>query len=411
MLRLGSMLSLKQDWENVRNLRGIVRDAATGMPPLYFFSIFGWPSTWLTPDERFSEFRIINPWRLGRTIRFLWQISVPSIPLNPPVFGPPMLNRFFWEPSVILQRPDHIGSFTSFPQEAWFCVNGIMTNDSVAQINSAYLADLFYRPITMIWNSTDSLLVDLFECAIGKQWYYNVEPAIVAFPPLYDALKDPCKERVVVIAHSQGTIIMANILRLLKSLYVGPRPSGGDRGLLDELIPSGFAPAEFVYPDQTPVDLGDFGPIYDDELAKLEVYLFANCANTMAYLRPPAPGKLPLPWIENYGNEYDLVARLGMLAPDAATHDIEIAGPIYQRNNAWGHLLGAHYLYPIESQQRHGRRRGGEGTADPFVLLNPEAPHYPSPRLFDYINGGSPSADSAPAIEAPVVVANGHAQT
>ena len=70
----------------------------------------------------------------------------------------------------------------------------------------------------MIQNSTDSLWVDLFECALGKEWYRVVEPAIKAFPPIYDALKSPHKQRVVVICHSQGTIIMATVLRLLAEL-------------------------------------------------------------------------------------------------------------------------------------------------------------------------------------------------
>ncbi len=232
---------------------------------------------------------------------------------------------------------------------------------------------------------------------MGKQSSWNVEPAVVAFPLLYDALKDPRKSRVVVIAHSQGTIIMANVLRLLKGVYKGPRPETGERGLMEELMPSGYAPPEFVYPDHTRVDLGDFAPLYDDELAKLEVYLFANCANQMPYLRGPESDLPPLPWIESYGNECDIVARLGMLAPHACEHGIELAGPMYQHDSAWGHLLGAHYLSPLATHQRRGRKRGGRNNADPFVLRNPDAPHFEWPRLFDYINGGSPDPDREPS--------------
>ena len=123
---------------------------------------------------------------------------------------------------MILQRPDHNGSYTAFPDEAWFFVNGIMTNDSVAQINSAYLAYLFHRPLTMIQNSTDSLWIDLFESAVGKEWYRVVEPAVKALPPIYDTLKSPHKQRVVVICHSQGTIIMSVVLRLLGRLFRRP---------------------------------------------------------------------------------------------------------------------------------------------------------------------------------------------
>ena len=87
----------------------------------------------------------------------------PLHPAHAAELGPPFLNDLFWQPTVILQRPDHNGSYTTFPDEAWFFVNGIMTNDSVAQVNSAYLAYLFHRPLTMIQNSTDSLWADLFD--------------------------------------------------------------------------------------------------------------------------------------------------------------------------------------------------------------------------------------------------------
>ena len=211
-----------RDWDT---LLGIALDALRISPPLYVSSIFGLPWTWLPPFSRYSEFKIIDLWRPGRTAKFLANTWIPSIPRTPPTFGPPFLNELFWQPTVILQRPDHNGSYTTFPDEAWFFVNGIMTNDSVAQINSAYLAYLFHRPLTMIQNSTDSLWIDLFECALGKEWYRVVEPAIKAFPPIYDALKSPHKQRVVVICHSQGTIIMSVVLRLLGQLIPPlPRP-------------------------------------------------------------------------------------------------------------------------------------------------------------------------------------------
>ena len=48
---------------------------------------------------------------------------------------------------------------------------------------------------------------------------YPGEAATVAFPAIYDALKDPQKERVVVVAHSQGTLIAAVVLRLMEFIY------------------------------------------------------------------------------------------------------------------------------------------------------------------------------------------------
>ena len=123
-----------QEWEA---LLRITADALELKPPRYVSSIFGKPTTWIPPFHRYSEFRIIDVWRLRRTLKFLYNTWVPSIPRTPPTFGPPLFNDLFWQPSVILQRPDHNGSYTSFPEEAWFFVNGIMTNDAVAEVNSA----------------------------------------------------------------------------------------------------------------------------------------------------------------------------------------------------------------------------------------------------------------------------------
>jgi hypothetical protein len=38
---------------------------------------------------------------------------------------PPLTGEFFYQPTVILQRPDQYGSYTSFPLEKWFFINGI----------------------------------------------------------------------------------------------------------------------------------------------------------------------------------------------------------------------------------------------------------------------------------------------
>ena len=366
----------------VGELASVVWDAVQLRPPAVICSIMGWPWTWLPPHDTFSEFKIVDLWRLRRTLRFLVNTTVPSLPMQAPPFGPPFLNNRFWHPSVVLQRPDHEGSYTSFPREKWFFVNGIMTDDNMAQINAAYLAFLFHRPITLIQNSTDAILVDLIQCALGKKWHHPTEPVKVAFPAIYDALTDPDKEKVVVVCHSQGTIIMADVLRLLKSITRKPAVVPSERAA------TRFAAPEFVYPEDAPLDLTDFAPLDESQLAKLEIYAFATCADRMTYHRAPGPGQRPIPWIEHFGNENDLVARLGMLAPQAEDHAIQIDGPRYEHPGAWGHLLNAHYLAPIHKAQRPGRKRGGLGGRAPYTLVDAAAASGSSPRLYAYLNGG-----------------------
>ena len=372
---------------DLQQLLGIAWRAAQLQPPLPVSSVLGAPATWLPPYRRFSEFQLLDLWHPGRLLRYLLNVTLPSLPVAAPPFGPPWLNALFFQPSSILQRPDHQGSCTSFPDEAWFFINGILTNPAVAQLNAAHLASLFHRPITLLHNATAGLLVDLAQCAVGKQWRRITEPAVKVLPALYDALKRPDKQRVVVIAHSQGTLIMATALDLLYALTT---PAPADRRLRGG---RGAAPVVIPASDQ-PLHLEDFEPLQPTELAKLEVYCFATCANQLRWYRAPAPGRPPLPWLEHFGNERDLVARLGLLAPAAAQHGIQIDGPSWVRPGAWGHLLGEHYLYPIEQLQRPGRKRGGIGGAAPFRRLAEGGPlDSPSdgvPRLYAYLNGGQP---------------------
>ena len=378
----GKVVAARDAHGDLRHLVLIALDALRMTPPDYVRSIFGPPATWLPPFRRFSEFGILNLWRPLRMAKFLQHTWLPSFPRTPPTLTPPALNDLFWQPSVILQRPDHNGSYTTFPDEAWFFVNGIMTDDAVAQVNAALLAELFHRPLTLIQNSTSSLLTDLLQCALDKQGWRITEPVTKALPAIYDALKRPDKERVVVIAHSQGTIIAAAVLSLLKQLTVRELPAGA--------VPpaGGYAPPEFVYPDEAPLTLTDFAPLTMAELRKLEIYCFATCANVMTGLLPRKPDDAAIPYLEHFGNEHDMVARLGMLAPHPETHGIRIAGPHFVRPNAWGHLLGEHYLYPLADVQRVGRRRGGRGDSAPFSPPVNAAPAIP--RLYGYLNGGVP---------------------
>ncbi len=385
----GEAVAVDAPVPRVRDLSGIARDALAISPPLYVQSILGPLRSWVPPYRRFSELSLLNPWRPLRTLKFLQNTWLPSLPMTPPTFNPPFLDDLFWQPTVILQRPDQYGSYTSFADEHWFFINGIMTNDAVAQINAALLAELFHRPITLIQNSTSSLLVDLFQCALDKEGWKVTEPVTKAFPAIYDALKDPRRARVVVIAHSQGTIIAAIVLALLQKLLAQEPPATPDG--VPQPAAASYAPPEFIYPAEGAIVLDEFEPLRLAELAKLELYCFATCANVMRYSQPPGDKRQPVPYLEHFGNEQDIVARLGMLAPRPGKWEIRIDGRRFERPGAWGHLLNEHYLYPIVDAQRRGRRRGGRNTAAPFVEIGSSgAPGGSVPRLYSYINGGVP---------------------
>jgi hypothetical protein len=376
----------------IRDLLDIAVDALKFWPPDYIESVLGPVSTWLPPQNRYSEFTILDPWRIRRALRYMVDITVPSVSGAPPPFLasllPPFVENLFWVPTRVLHRPDYYGDYTSFPHEKWFFINGILTNGDIAQLNAACISWLFHRPVTIIQNATDGAFMDLLECSLGKEWYQstsNTESARIAFPAIYDALTDDDKHKVVVICHSQGTIIMSVVLHALEALHKRKVGAAGvaERGLLGEGAPGDVAL------DETPLDLTDFEPLKEKEWEKLEVYFFATCANNIQH-HPCPPGSVPVPWMEHFGNEHDLVARLGMFAPEAEKRNILIEGAKYIRRGAWGHLLNIDYLLPIAEEQKRGRRRGGRCDSEPFRLekAEPKYAYSAMPRLFTYINGG-----------------------
>jgi hypothetical protein len=343
-----------QPWELPQSVLGRLRRAA---PP------------------RYSEYAMFVERDVGRTASYLTNVLIPSLQRVGPSWVPSALRRVFFHETTIQRRPDHLGSYDSFPAEDWFFINGILTDSGMAGWNADYLARIFHRSFTIVQNATDGPLADLLECADEKAFGMNGEPVDVAFPEIHRALKDPTKDRVIIIAHSQGTLIAAVLVRLLRLVYARAGEVISEAKQAEEL--------DALRRTGVTLDPDDFEDVTSDELRRLEIYCFANCATEMRYVDPDRA----LPWIESLGNEHDLVARLGMLAPDVAAENIAIDGPLWVRRGGWGHLLNHHYLRAIELAQGGGPAPGPKTTTpEPFELYGggPAA----APRLFGYINGG-----------------------
>jgi hypothetical protein len=118
-------------------------------------------------------------------------------------------------------------------------------------------------------------------------------------------------------------------------------------------------------------------------VGKLEVYCFANCSTSMAPIAAVGSPVRHAPWIESYGNENDLVARLGVLAPPHGVGSARIEGDRYRREGAWGHLLNAHYLNPVLPALRLGDPAAAKIAPFPDNLLR-------VPRLWGYFRGARP---------------------
>jgi hypothetical protein len=386
------------------DLAEVAIEALRLRPPDYFRSVFGAPLSWLPPHRRFSEYNIINPWRLLTTARFLMDITIPSYAATTPGWArtlfPNIINRRLWRPTSFFRQPDEYGGVSSFPDEHWFFINGIATNQDVAKINGAYLAHLFHRPVTVIQNATNSWPVDVYECVIGKGFKDDpdsadsktmTEPAWRATAAILEALNADQTQRVVVIAHSQGTIILANVLRAVaKALRSKQARQKKPRWhpFTNELMGEVKTETQKILRNNLAHSLSEFargGPNKAlERLSKLELYTFANCADKMRYVYPSRQ----VPYMEHFANEQDVVARLGILSPlrDGAEPLIEIDGPLFEQKSAWGHLLNEHYMAPIDDYLYPGERRYRR-EKDPY----PGAGNRPQkPRLYDYFHGKRP---------------------
>ncbi|MFC3153421.1 hypothetical protein ACFOEK_20440 [Litoribrevibacter euphylliae] len=388
-------------------LTKVALEALKFFPPLYFNSIFGSVKSWLPPHRDLSEYTVLSPWRPLRAIDYLIDTSVPAFAHAPGPWAstllPPLMRELFWRPSNYFQQADPFDCVTSYSDEHWFFLNGIATNQAVAEMNSALISELFLRPVTVIHNQTDSVALDLLQCAIGKSFKTDpsldesqtmTEPAIKATVAILEALKDPARSKVVLLCHSQGTIIAANVLRALQRCLsnikrLTKEPDAKPKLLLDVIDELAL---NILYTDYLKqCDCAAVDQNLTELLRKLEVYTFANCADKMNYITQvhDASGKLiGLPYIENFANEFDLVARLGVLSPLKGQEDyVEIDGPIYEKKGllAWGHLLNQHYLFGIDGYLE------GE-TRNPYVLTdNEEQSLSELPRLYEYAAGKRPA--------------------
>ena len=377
-------------------------------PPDYVHSILGNPDSWCTRTCPPTELKLAEVREWAKGLPELAYILIPALPWKPPGLSFPFSDLLF-RPSRVFRYPAGAHVPNPTPKERWFFINGICTDDSVVDLNAQYLHRLFGRPLTVLHNVTRGIIPDLAACAVGKEWEQVTESAAIAFPPIYAALKNETCERLILLAHSQGTILSAVILHALYILHPAtharwaqeavvapehavaqklakrwnfertmlPAPAGGDSQLA--------VPATFEWPG--------YGrrqpePVMPEELRKLEIYCFANCASEMVQIKVGGGKELFMPWIESYGNENDIVARLGVLANVTGPGSVRIDGDRY-KCDAWGHLLNAHYLYPMMEARKHGDPGGGLEPLEGNRLL--------TPRLFAYLDAKSPPPPNGPA--------------
>ena len=177
-------------------------------------------------------------------------------------------------------------------------------------------------------------------------------PDYVAAHAIFAALAEDGVQRVVLIAHSQGTIIAANVLKALVSMFQTLQCDGVEKPeWLDCAAPNGKVSLEaLAYRRVIPAQVRKMQLCHQLEhliqaLSKLELHLYATCAREVQFLEVDVPSlgqRVRLPKvIRHYANEQDVIAHMGVLAGAQGTARLDGEKDIYAKS---GHLLNAGYL-------------------------------------------------------------------
>jgi hypothetical protein len=178
----------------------------------------------------------------------------------------------------------------------WFFINGIATSPELSKVNAKKIAEIFKREIHLLYNPSDSIPFDLIECIMDRTFKMGTKVTQSMYKVLLKALYD--YEKVVIISHSQGGIIAAELVnRLVKDMDC------------------------------------------EHMAEKLEVYTFASATNYMLKNKRLSIEKNKMiPHIEHFANTKDFISKIGVLH-----YRNDVAGYLYT-NESSGHLLNIHYL-------------------------------------------------------------------
>lgn len=207
--------------------------------------------------------------------------------------------RKSYSTGTIACNPEHYT--TNGVQEKWFFINGICTSPPVAILNCKELARVFHRSIHLIHTPTYGVVWDLWDSITARTLRKDGKLS----KPAYDVIKEALvtHDRVVIIGHSQGTIVSSYIARKL---------------LKDKK--------------------------YRHLAPKLEIYCLAGVADSLRLdkVLSEKHGR-GVPYVEHFVNGQDFFGRIGVLA-----HLDHTAGAVFCVDDKKGHLLNDHYLASLE---------------------------------------------------------------
>lgn len=165
------------------------------------------------------------------------------------------------------------------PDETWILVNGIVETKAMAEASADLIKDLTGRKVTVFYNPTQGFGMDIAECLLGRTLNTNSRPA----ERLADVVDGQLEmgRNVVLICHSQGSIIAANAMRTMCNRVKEEEDEKKKNALLERL-------------------------------ERLELYSFAAAADEFCSV-PTRDGESVAPFAEHFAAEWDMVARIGSL--------------------------------------------------------------------------------------------------
>ncbi|KAF2139314.1 uncharacterized protein K452DRAFT_75157 [Aplosporella prunicola CBS 121167] len=223
---------------------------------------------------------------------------------------------------LIVHSQIELEDSNKFGKERWHFINGIATNYDGLQTTCDRLAATFRRRIIGVHNRSYGVIGDVLECMIQRCFSYNTSDVRCTYEVLKLHILDPSVDKVVVIAHSQGGIIIS----LALDRMFAEMPSRALSKL--EIYTFGSAASHFN------------NPLTHSSLTSL-----IHATSTPQTLLPRPTHVIPT--IEHYANELDLVPRWGVVNSARHCTATRYAGRVFIAKGASGHLFNEHYLEPM----------------------------------------------------------------
>ena len=242
-----------------------------------------------------------------------------------------------------------------YSNERWLFLNGVLTSGHSLQTSLDVISKTFGRPVLGIHNRTFGLWADLVECIAQRSIGYWTSETWVSYEYLKDCCLDRDVRKVVVIAHSQGCIMMSQIL---DKLYTIIPP---DSLAKVEVYTFGSAASYFHNPIRsiqslpaTPLS-GASSRVTEESIEEGQIAERTHTTDCRSQRWMGSRSQRLLPYMEHYANSLDMVTRWGMLS-SVTTGVREYHGKIFIIHGGRGHFFVQHYmheLFPLSKDKLH----------------------------------------------------------